>query len=142
MTVIFTDRTDLTPLFLEAKSKIERHSVSQLFESLKRIADERHLQLAWDKDDGEQWGRLLDGDKVILMFHSSLPILFVDSSEENVYNHFLTDALTTGMTLVRIESWNAKNFSLNIELANDILPWNSAIFAGEISIDDLWYATV
>lgn len=69
---------DLTPLFLDADQA--RNNVARLQEVLKDFTVKYSYPLDWDVEDGESWGRLLNDNKSLILFHSFLPVVFIDVS--------------------------------------------------------------
>jgi hypothetical protein len=100
-----------------------------------RIGDS---QIDWEEDD-ENWARLVKNGEVILLVNALIPLTFVLSS----YCDALLDVLGDCVA-VPVESFSAESFSVSRQLMEQVVgrEVSTNVNYDQLSIDDLWWATV
>jgi hypothetical protein len=137
--------SNLTPYLLEARLRSTswtnadfQRLVSNLLESVGESS------LDWDQGAGEGWARILVGNQVVAIVRFDEPLVFL-------LDRYLTGSLANELqehkiVLVRTGDMDSKTYKLDVESIRDIFPnlqWPyEAIDPGELSVLDLWWATV
>lgn len=106
-----------------------------LAECRTRIGDS---QIDWEEGD-ENWARLVKNGEVILLVSALIPLTFVLSS----YCDALLDVLGDCVA-VPVESFSAESFSVSRQLMEQVVgrEVSTNVNYDQLSIDDLWWATV
>ncbi len=108
---------------------------SALSECKERMHD---ANIDWEEGD-ENWGRILQGGKVILLICALVPIAFV------LTDHYATALKHLGdCPAVPVESFSQDDFSIDRTLLTQILgrEVSANVNYEQLSIDDIWWATV
>lgn len=92
----------------------------------------------WEECD-ENWGRVLQGGKVILLISALVPIAFVLSDLQATVQKHLRDC-----AIVPVESFSQQDFSIDRTLLEQVVgrDVSANVNCGQLSIDDIWWATV
>lgn len=108
---------------------------SALFACKERIAK---AIVDWEKGD-ENWGRVLKNGEVVLLISALIPLAFVAYRSRDTVQEILGDCLA-----VAVESFSQEDFSIDSKLLEKLVgrAVSSNVNYNQLSIDDLWWATV
>ncbi|WP_222165489.1 hypothetical protein [Edaphocola aurantiacus] len=122
-------------------SQASKDLIYDLHFCLREYADYNNFDLDWDVDDGEQWGRVLSAKEQIVLFHSKLPIVFVQSSFNNQLTTWF-DFKEIKLKAISIADWKSNIYIFTSQDILDKISWDSYKLGERFSINDLWYNTV
>lgn len=134
---------NLTKAILIANSYLSKINLEIFFKHLNEFAILKDFSVDWDREDGEQWGRLLVENNVAVLFNARMPIIFVNSVfHEDLLAYFEKEQFKE-LVIIEVKSWALAEYELNLSEIADIIKWKSSNVPEEkISINDIWYATV
>ena len=130
---------DLTKYFLNYSRFINEKEYIDFINDLLKIRD---FEIDWDKEDGEQWGRIFYKDKHVAMFHSSIPIMFLcKKNRDDILRNI--DIKNEKICVLPIDSWKEEKYVIEIHKLNGILDWHCEdSYELSFSLDDLYYSTI
>ena len=114
---------------------------SELVSHVEAFANAAGLIIDWDQEDGEQWGRLLYEQKVVMLFNAKLPLLFVDTKFYLKALRYFEDNVNN-LVVQEVQSWETADNTIDISVVGDVIQWHSSISTKNFSLNDFWYATV
>jgi|GEM_PF-2780557 len=134
---------NLTESILQAKSYMSDEVSGLVISTLITFSIKNNFKIDWDKDDGEQWGRLFNNDILIAIFSAKLPLVFmVKDFYEKGFQYFENIDLKK-VVLIKVCSWNTQNNSIDISKISDVIQWNSTLSSeSKFSLNDFWFATI
>ena len=134
---------NLTESILKAKSYLIHVQIEEIILSVEELAIKFNFLINWDKDDGEQWGRLFQEKKMIALFNAKLPLLLVDSEFNSMITGYYKNNSMNNLVIISVDSWESENYCINPCEVLDTINWHSsAISAEKFSINDFWFATI
>ena len=134
---------DLTKSIIVAKSYLKDVQIDQIISMIDELSDELNCLIDWDKDDGEQWGRLMQDKRVVVLFNAKLPLLFVDNDFHTKAVEYFESNDMSKLVVLKVESWDKADNSVDFSVLSGIVDWHSSsISQDQFSINELWFATV
>lgn len=93
----------------------------------------------WDEGAGEEWMRIITGNRLEVLISVKVPLAFVSLRASRQVS------LEEELELVVVENFDEVQFSCSTEKLNEAFGWTrkmEVLNPASFSVNDIWYATV
>lgn len=137
---------DMVQLLLMARNKKIFCSQQEFSDLVRKIKEEDiNLKIDWDDGSGEEWARLIDGEKgIVCMINAKIGIAFV----RNNYNNSNVMQILKGLCIERTDSYDRDEWTIDLETIKLQVPeiyWHtseSVVNTNAFCLNDFYFATI
>lgn len=132
---------DLSNVFEEARRKADNWSHQAVREALQRITSLKDdFQADWEEGD-EEWGRVLEGDRVVAFVCARVPLVVLHTS---IFVDLRQLSEEHGLAVEVVESFDENSYCVSRPLLERVFgkEISGNVSCDSLSICDLWWATV